>query len=289
MLIQSLGLQSDMIFHRADAQIFERGNYMIIMTPDNPLYFFGNLLLFDHPPQPNGPGPWEALFAEAFADQPASTHRTFVWDNTGLGEPAAPDAISAFESFGYEYKIQIILAADAVNHPLYPNHEVLIRGITTEMEWEAVYELQVLGGASDYNPDLYRPFIAQRIVSWRRMIDAGRGIWLGAFDGNRLVADCGLFWEDGVGRFQNVETLASHRRRGICGTLVHHGCELALEKCGVRNLVMAADKGYVAARIYESLGFKRAERLGSLCKYDRLQWEPTETMAAPSTAPSPNH
>ena len=59
------------------------------------------------------------------------------------------------------------------------------------------------------------------MAHYRQMQRAGLGGWFGAFLGNRVVADLGLFCIGGVGRFQTVETVPEFRRQGICGTLVY--------------------------------------------------------------------
>ena len=91
------------------------------------------------------------------------------------------------------------------------------------------------------------------------MIDAVRGCWFGVCEGAELVADAGVFWRDGIGRFQNVETHPAHRRQGICGTLVHNASMHALNHPDVNRAVMEANEGRGAARIYESLNFDPVE------------------------------
>ena len=69
---------------------------------------------------------------------------------------------------------------------------------------------------------------------------------------------------DGVGRFQWVATHPEFRRQGLCGTLVYILAAQALAQVGeqaqVKILVMAADPEYVAASIYESIGFSAIEK-----------------------------
>ena len=100
----------------------------------------------------------------------------------------------------------------------------------------------------------------------RRLVEAGHGRWFGAFDRGELVADMGIFVADGLARFQLVQTAPSHRGRGICGTLVNHVSEVALRELGAHTLVLAADPGYHAARVYESVGFVPGEQLVALMK-----------------------
>lgn len=97
------------------------------------------------------------------------------------------------------------------------------------------------------------------MTSYRKMSEAGMGSWFGVFIDGKLVGDLGIFYEGNVGRYQNVGTHPDHRRQGIYGTLVYQTGLLAFEEFGVEHLVMEADIDYHAARIYESVGFKRNE------------------------------
>ena len=99
------------------------------------------------------------------------------------------------------------------------------------------------------------------MAQYREMIAAGMGDWFGAFLDGELVADMGLFVEDGIGRFQSVKTHPVYRRRGICGTMVHDVARCGLEKMGAETLVMIVDAEYHAATIYESVGFGPTERI----------------------------
>jgi predicted GNAT family acetyltransferase len=109
------------------------------------------------------------------------------------------------------------------------------------------------------------------MARYRRMSEAGRGAWFGAFLGARLVADLGVFSDETgtLARFQSVGTHPDFRRRGICGALVHQASEWALNTLRVGTLVMAADEEYHAARIYESVGFQPTERQIGMSWWDR--------------------
>ena len=85
------------------------------------------------------------------------------------------------------------------------------------------------------------------------------GHWYGAYLHDQLVGDLGIFFEQSIGRFQNVETHPDYRRQGICSTLVYECSKIAFETYGVQTLVMEADANYHAARIYESVGFQKTE------------------------------
>lgn len=101
------------------------------------------------------------------------------------------------------------------------------------------------------------------------MSEAGLGNWFGAFIGEQLVGDLGIFHENGIGRYQNVGTHPNFRKQGICGTLVYQSGLIALRDYKIQYLVMEADPDYHAARIYESVGFKRNEENYALSWWKR--------------------
>jgi hypothetical protein len=66
MNIQSLGFKTEMIFHRFDGIVLDRGDYIVVKTPSNPGFFFGNLLLFPEAPKLGSLERWKATFRKEF-------------------------------------------------------------------------------------------------------------------------------------------------------------------------------------------------------------------------------
>ena len=48
--IKSLGYQTDLIFPAFEGEIADRGDYVVVRTPSNPTFYWGNFLLFSNPP-----------------------------------------------------------------------------------------------------------------------------------------------------------------------------------------------------------------------------------------------
>ena len=258
--VRSLGLRTDLMLVGWGGQLDRHGDALRAYTPGNPDYYYGNFLLFADAPGPGDAARWIARFEEAFAHDPDIRHVCLRWDRPD-GEGGALDELVAA---GFVVDRGDVLTARAVRPPPRPNRDVTLRAVASDADWAAVERLQVSTSIASYGADCER--WARRIAAeQRRLVEDGRGRWLGAFaSGERdapLVADLGVFVADGVGRFQSVETHPDHRRRGVCGTLVHRAAEIAFAELGARVLVMVADPDYHAARIYESVGFARAERL----------------------------
>jgi ribosomal protein S18 acetylase RimI-like enzyme len=273
--LRSLGLQTELIFHRFDGEVTDRGDYLLIRTPSNPNYHWGNMLMFAGPPRPGDFRRWEELFRAELGDMP---HRVFGWDMPPL-ESAAPGPapgdmadelllgeVAPFLEAGFRLERTVVLTAGAVRGPPRPNSEVEVRPLRTAREWDEALELGVTCRDARYGEAGYRTYLAPKMQTYRRMQGSARGSWFGAFVDGRMVADLGIFGEGGVARFQSVKTHPDFRRRGICGTLVAAAGRYGLAELGARKLVMLADPGYHAAGIYESVGFQQTELVAGVAR-----------------------
>ena len=180
---RSLVLATDIDVLAIDHTVTRRDGYLVVRSPSNPTFWFGNFLLFDDAPGPGDGERWERLFEREFADEPRVRHRTLRWDRTD-GEPGA--AIEEFTGRGYELESMIGLVAEPgelVAHPR-ANQEVQIRpldpttGGPDEPLWSAVVEIQVAGrDRSRCSEHDYRDFSRARQAELRALFDAGRGAW----------------------------------------------------------------------------------------------------------------
>jgi len=256
MVIQSLGYRTDLFFPRFDGEVIDRGNYTVIRTPSNPTFYWGNFLLFATPPALGDVERWRSLFAREIGVPPTVRHFAFGWDGTA-GETGE---IAPFLAAGFGLDETVVLTARGVQRPDKYNEEVEVRVLTEDWEWEAALMNHIACRDPEHEETGYVLYSARKMDRYRAMVRAGSGTWFGAFLGDRLAGDLGIFLEDGVGRFQSVGTHPDFRRRGVCGALVHQAALFALGNMGVRILVMVADADYHAARIYESVGFTPSER-----------------------------
>ena len=77
----------------------------------------------------------------------------------------------------------------------------------------------------------------------------------------RLVSTAGIFvTEEGVARYQSVETHPAHRRQGLAAAVVHAAGQHGLDRLGVRTLVIVADTDGEAIGLYRRLGFADVEQ-----------------------------
>jgi hypothetical protein len=254
--VRSLGLRTDLMVIGWDGVIDDFAGALRVRTPSNPDYFYGNFLLFPDAPAPGDGARWTEAFAAAFADDPQIRHVCLLWDRSDGARGAAEE----FVERGLVLEEALVLATSSPL-PAPPAVDVVLRRIEGDAEWEAVTALQIATTSEAYGPES-EAFARRHMARARRMVDAGRSAWFGAFDGDRLAADMGVVVEDGLGRFQSVETAHAYRRRGICRALLHHVSREAFTAFGARDLVIVGVAG-PTSDLYRRAGFVERERIVS--------------------------
>jgi len=256
MELRSLAYRTDLIFPAFDGIILDRGDYLVVRTPSNPTFYWGNFLLFRSPPRTGDERRWPKVFADEIGSPPAVRHQTFGWDSPqgDLG------AAAAFVSQGFRLSASSVLTASAVHPPPRLVDSIDVRRLGTEDEWHQALENQIRCRDPEHDEPGYRTFKEAEMARYRRMAEAGLGGWFGAFVGGRLVADLGLYRSGEVGRYQTVETHPEHRCRGYAGTLVYQSARQGFIDMGLRTLVIVADADSSAELLYHSIGFVPTER-----------------------------
>jgi GNAT superfamily N-acetyltransferase len=264
MRVTSLGFQTDVALRVLEgAETADRGDYLLVRTPDNPDFYWGNFLLLRTWPEAGSADRWLARFAAEF---PAARHVALGVDATGEPGPASgglggvvpPGASRAaeFRAAGLEPERATVLtcAGTDVVSPPRPSTEAEIRRLESDDDWQQSVQLSIrcYGDTG--------PYLAQRTAARRRITREGRGAWFGAFTGGRLVAQLGVCDAgQGRARYQHVETDPAARRRGLAGTLVWQAGRYAAEAFGAGTLVIVADPAEGAIRVYRGCGFADAQ------------------------------
>lgn len=253
-MFRSLGLASDALAMQGRSTFEERDDFIIMRTASEPAYWHGNMII-----RKSAPGDALAQAADFEKIFPEATHRTILWDVPGM-DPALVQM--GLMDFRYEVSTFDVLAA-AGPLPNAPDPKgVTLRRVHSTADWAALLELQLEIATSDgYDPTPHRPFLAQRNAARRAQIVAGKGAWFGAFDGAQIVGSMGIFYNAKIARYQSVETRESHRRRGICTALLNHAGRWALSRAPKAQLVIIADAGSHAGRLYQRMGFALTETL----------------------------
>jgi ribosomal protein S18 acetylase RimI-like enzyme len=246
--LRSLGYRTDLaILELEGSQVTDRGDHLVIRTPGNPDYWWGNFLLLREL-RPGSGGEWLARFATAFPD---ARHIALGLDMTEAG------AVASAELPGMTLERNAVLTGAAVHAPSHPNTAAVFRPLAGDADWRQSLELANAVHAGE--PGEEAGFAAARAAAQRALTEAGHGAWFGAFLDGNLVAQLGLITGiSGLARYQSVETHPAARRRGLAGSLVWHAAATTLAT-GTSTLVMVADPEDVAIRLYRSLGFTVTE------------------------------
>jgi ribosomal protein S18 acetylase RimI-like enzyme len=246
--VRSLGYRTDLaILALEGSQVTDRGDHLVIRTPGNPDYWWGNFLLL-RKLEPGSGGGWIARFDAEFPD---AQHIALGLDETDAG------TVDPGELAGMTMERNAVMTATSVHAPPHPNTEAVFRTLAGDADWRQSIELAAAVHAGEPGGDA--GFLTARLAARRALTEAGHGAWFGAFLGGTLVSQLGLIAsEPGLARYQSVETHPTARRRGLAGTLVWHAAAATLTGDS-RTLVMVADPEDAAIRIYRSVGFTVSE------------------------------
>jgi ribosomal protein S18 acetylase RimI-like enzyme len=254
--VQSLGYRTDLMIRELEGcLITDRGDHLVIRSPHNPDFWWGNCLLVP-PLAPGDLANWVDRFAAEFPD---ARHVAIGVDATDAAAPYEAELAAA----GLDMERSVVLTAgeDGLCPPSRPNAEATYRALSGDDDWEQAIRLRAAiseggpgGGDSEFN--------RARVATERALTEAGHATWHGAFLGDALVAQMGVVADaaSGLARYQNVETHPGFRQRGLAGTLTWHAGRAALASLGARGtLVIVADPDYVAISVYRSVGFTDTE------------------------------
>lgn len=247
--VRSLGFRTDLALLRlGGSRIVDYPDHLSVETPSNPTFYWGNFVLLAEPPGEADVERWLRRFTELHPD---AEHITIGVDSPG----GSLDELAPLVAAGLRAELNAVMTADTVSAPPRPNTEADIRALASDDDWA-----QQLSLTQSVDEDFDVAFATATVAAQRSLVDAGHGIWWGAFLDGALMSSLGLVGvEGGLARFQEVKTHPDARRRGLAGTLVHHAGRHSLDNLGATTLVMVADPDDSAIRIYRSVGFHERE------------------------------
>lgn len=257
--VESLGYRTDLMLRRLEgSEITDHGGYLTLHSPSHPEYWWGNFLLMPQAALREDTDIWMSRFAEAFPD---AKHVALGVDGSS-GSPAVQGAAvpAGYAEAGLRLDRSVVMTAVALREPPHPNHQAQYRPLSSDDDWQAAVELRWACHDGPPGSPADREFGERRAATARQLAESGHGACFGAFRDGRLLAQLGIFSDgSGVARYQNVETHPAARGKGLAGTLVWQAGRYALGTLGASTLVIVADPGYHAIRIYRSVGFSDRE------------------------------
>jgi len=253
MRIRNLALKTELGLAATKGHLIDRGDYVVVRTPDEPNYYFGNFLVLAAPPQVGEVAYWTRRFADEFRDLPDVRHVAFRWDST-----TDAGALDELRGAGFRIDNDWVMTATEVSAP--PT-ALEVRALRAD-EMQHVADLGF--AISDDHSDSFRQFL-QRRAAWKTsIVTRGIGAFWGAFDGDALVGSLGLVELDRLARYQDVQVATTHRKRGIASAML---AAAAFGSPGrqamIERYVIVAEPDSEAARVYARAGFTVAERMVS--------------------------
>jgi len=248
--VASLGFRTDlMVLALGGSEIEHRERHVVVRTPTNPTYWWGNFVLFADPVEPGDLPERLALFAAAF---PGAEHVAWGIDSVD-GTIGAEDDLAAA---GFELSRDTVLIATALRPPSR-DVDAELRRLAGDDDWQQALELRIACLPDDEH--YTEPFVRAHLAASRALCERGSATWFGAFERGSLRAALGVVSDgNGLARFQMVETHPESRRRGLASALVHRAGSAALD-AGAERLVIVADPAYHAIDLYRAVGFEDRE------------------------------
>ena len=177
MRVTSLGFRTDLALLTVSGSVVEdRGTHLVVRSPDNPTYFWGNFVLLAQPPVPGGEREVVGAFRTEF---PEADHVSLGIDAGELTD----EARASFEAAGLTVDVSTVLTTSSLQPPR--DVEAEVRPLAGDEDWEARARLsqQLYPQASD---ETFMTFARQKNVQERRLVDAGLGQRFGAFVDGQL-------------------------------------------------------------------------------------------------------
>jgi len=231
--------RSQRMVNRHRTEWIDRGEYVVVRTPTNPTFYGGHVLMLPEPPSVADLERLEGVFD---AELPGS-RRNFDW----LGE--MPEEAAALEARGYELSTCVCLSSRAPRLDLPIDPDLRVERVRSDPQWEAL-----LGLWLEVFSQHGFSYLARLGADFRERKGPG-GWWIARAADGRVIGSLGLYFGEGLGRFQNVDTHPRYRRLGVCRTLMTRALQHAAEHHPDTEIVIAAEVDDFPRKIYESFGF----------------------------------
>ncbi|MCK0141332.1 GNAT family N-acetyltransferase [Aliiroseovarius sp. F20344] len=250
--MKSLEFATDLMVQDGQTKIQRYHDRFVQRTPKEPNYWFGNRVVFYEPPKSA-----DDLIAQFHSDIPEAKHTCISWDIPNLSIQSVKDV---FGSTGLRIEEGDVLALKQDLKRAEAPEGIEIRPLVSASDW---HQSEAIGRADLLKEDVPEAgldtYLANRTTARKEQIAKGLGQWFGAFDGDTLAGDMGIFNDDQLIRYQSVQTHEAYRRRGICSALLCTSLVWARGRAPNAQPVIVAQADSDAGRLYRRAGFELAE------------------------------
>ena len=246
--MRALEFATDLMVMNDRTEVTELADRFIQRTPSEPNFWFGNRTIFRDPPR-NA----EALITQFQADHPKAAHICIGWDLPNL-PLSRVEQILADSDLMVEQGDTLTVSGPLIRWPTPQG--LTLRAFDRPGDWEQSDQISFQQSlAEGYPEDGLWQFHIERTRQRKAQIAKGLGQWFGAFDGDTLAGDMGIFHDDTLIRYQQVQTHPAYRRRGVCSALLAHALDWAQNRAPKATPVIVALADGDAGRLYRRAGF----------------------------------
>lgn len=246
MFTLSPGWKTDLdILALSGSEIETFDDHLVVRTPTNPEYHWGNCLLVLDPSSVNESDKWVTKCKSVFPNN--------GWIAIGLTQ--MPTNAAGWEKQGVELEQLDVLTTSSL-----PKAQPLPDRYTSthfeKQDWETLTrrEISDLLAEGGYEPAATEAFAIESNASRQRLCAEEKAAWFGAFFEGELVASLGVVKCGTTARYQSVETDEAHRRKGLASHLLGLAASWSQER-GCDSWVIVTEETNAAGRVYRRAGF----------------------------------
>jgi GNAT superfamily N-acetyltransferase len=243
-----VGWATDMeVLRLSGSSVEDCGDHLIVRTPRNPTYHWGNCILVADSEAVDDAARWVNVFRAAFLSA----------DWIAIGLRRMPSDVVRWNREGLELELDEVLATTKLPHQTALPAGYVVRHLLGD-DWEQTVRLAVDDNylTGSWEPASYETFARTRTAIHRALCNGHPDIaaYFGAFADGVLAANLGIVCCGTTARYQNVLTQESHRRRGLASHLLGVAATWAADR-GCTRWVIVTERTNTAGRVYRDVGF----------------------------------
>jgi len=234
------------ILEHSGSTLEDRGDHLLVRTPHNPEFHWGNCLLVMDEDAVDDAGRWVGTFQSAFPEA--------TW--VAIGLTRMPDDQDAWVGQGLELELDDVLTTRTVPRQTPLPEGYAVRRLSGE-DWaqSVARSLAENSRTDEHDPRSFERFAKAQAQARSALSERDIGASFGAFADEVLIADLGIVRCGTTARYQSVGTDAEHRRRGLASHLLGVAARWSAER-GCDRWVIVTEATNPAGRVYRSLGFQ---------------------------------
>ena len=234
------------ILEYSGSLVENRGDHLLVRTPDNPDFHWGNCLFVTDEDAVDDADRWVGTFTSAFPEA--------TW--VAIGLIRMPDDQGAWVVQGLDLELDDVLTTRTL-----PRQTPLPEGYTVRrlsgQDWKRSVARSTAENdrTHEHDPESFERFAQGQAQARRALSERDVGAWFGAFADGMLIAELGIVRCGPTARYQSVGTDDEHRRRGLASHLLGVAARWAADR-GCDRWVIVTEATNPPGRVYRSLGFE---------------------------------